>query len=404
MWKYLPASVCSVDTAASILPSDSPASNPEPSAMSNGTSTVSKSSKPGSEMVSSTMPQSGTMSESSTAHPGVDAWISSLPAHRANHIQWPVKDKGPRTMQDAIFFQIPSASLAKYSREECIWKTCPESKQNPTTSVLCTPQKLSAIWPRSGTTVDGILRARQTQGPTIHANAGGLLPTPVADGDRRTNYKQGGTSLGYAARMFPTPRAIYGEHPRMKDPSHLTGAAQLFPTPSATKIWPNTMRTQDLVDHEGNPWELGRKPYDRRTGRPVTTALADVAHHWPTPSSGGESGGPHGIRGGSWAKAKLVENVGEAEAVAMSGGQLSATWVCWLMGIPLGWDSLEPLPEGAYAEWAEHMSQGTWWAEERGLPRLAEGQKDRVNRLKCLGNGIVPASGALAFMTLEGEA
>jgi len=99
-----------------------------------------------------------------------------------------------------------------------------------------------------------------------------------------------------------------------------------------------------------------------------------------------------------------VENVGEAEAVAMSGGQLSATWVCWLMGIPLGWDSLEPLPEGAYEEWLGHMEQGTWWAEERGLPRLAEGQKDRVNRLKCLGNGIVPASGALAFMTLEGEA
>jgi len=73
------------------------------------------------------------------------------------------------------------------------------------------------------------------------------------------------------------------------------------------------------------------------------------------------------------------------------------------MGLPLGWDSLDPLPEGAYAEWLEHMEQGTWWAEERGLPRLAEGQKDRVNRLKCLGNGIVPASGALAFITLEGE-
>ena len=73
------------------------------------------------------------------------------------------------------------------------------------------------------------------------------------------------------------------------------------------------------------------------------------------------------------------------------------------MGIPLGFSALEPLPEGAYEEWAEHMEQGTWWAEERGLPRLAEGQKDRVNRLKMLGNGIVPASGALAFITLEGE-
>jgi len=85
------------------------------------------------------------------------------------------------------------------------------------------------------------------------------------------------------------------------------------------------------------------------------------------------------------------------------GGKLSATWVEWLMGIPLGFSALEPLAEGAYEEWAGHMSQGTWWAEERGLPRLAEGQTDRVNRLKCLGNGVVPASGALAFITLEGE-
>ena len=29
-----------------------------------------------------------------------------------------------------------------------------------------------------------------------------LWPTPVADGDRTTNYKQGGTSLGYAARSI----------------------------------------------------------------------------------------------------------------------------------------------------------------------------------------------------------
>ena len=62
--------------------------------------------------------------------------------------------------------------------------------------------------------------------------------------------------------------------------------------------------------------------------------------------------------------------------ITHTAGQLSATWVCWLMGIPLGWDSLEPLAEGAYEEWAGHMEQGTWWAEERGLPRLAEGQKD----------------------------
>ena len=347
--------------------------------------------------------------------------------------------------------QIHSESLAKYSPEESMWRTSLDSQLSLKMDGQPTQEPWSENWPRSGMTVDGTLYPRKTLAHRISENGGGLWPTPVADGDRRTNYKQGGTSLGYAAR-------------------------NLLPTPSATKIWPNTANTEDLVDSEGNPWAIGKKPYDRRTGRPVTTALADVGQHfptpraiygehpgmkdpshltgaamqwntpntmdslncksqkalnhehdtarpgrtnpnnlrdqvavqeglrlWPTPSSGGDSGGPHGIRGGSGAKAKLVENVGEAEAVAMSGGQLSATWVCWLMGLPLGFDCLDPLPEGAYEEWAEHMAAGTWWAEERGLPRLAEGQKDRVNRLKMLGNGVVPASGALAFITLEGE-
>jgi hypothetical protein len=112
----------------------------------------------------------------------------------------------------------------------------------------------------------------------------------------------------------------------------------------------------------------------------------------PTPSSGGDSGGPHGIRGGSWAKERLVETFGEEDAVAMSGGSLSPDWVSWLMGLPVGWTSLEPLPREEYLDWFHSQMDGTWWQEERGLPRVSTGIKDRVNRLKCLGNGIVPAS------------
>ena len=123
--------------------------------------------------------------------------------------------------------------------------------------------------------------------------------------------------------------------------------------------------------------------------------LAGVVHMLPTPSSGGDSGGPHGIRGGSWAKERLVETFGEEDAVAMSGGSLSPDWVSWLMGLPVGWTSLEPLPREEYLEWFHSQQDGTWWLEERGLPRVATGIKDRVNRLKCLGNGIVPASLAL---------
>jgi hypothetical protein len=91
---------------------------------------------------------------------------------------------------------------------------------------------------------------------------------------------------------------------------------------------------------------------------------------------------------------KLEEAVagGEEDAIAMSGGSLSPDWVSWLMGIPIGWTSLEPLPREEYLDWFQSQMDGTWWQEEQGLPSVTSGIPDRVNRLKCLGNGIVPAS------------
>ena len=72
------------------------------------------------------------------------------------------------------------------------------------------------------------------------------------------------------------------------------------------------------------------------------------------------------------------------------GGKLSAVWVEWLMGVPSGWVSQDPLSPGNEGEWFELVSAGIWWDEERGLPRVVDDQKDRVPMLKALGNGIVP--------------
>jgi hypothetical protein len=395
MWTYLPRSIFSPATAGSILPSDSPESNPEPSVTSSGTSTASKSSKPVSKTVSSTMPQSGTMSESSTVHPGVEEWISSLPRRRANHTVKPANCVGPMTIGTSS--QIPSVWLAKYDQKLCMWRTCQVLMFDQRMDGQPTGQLWSENWPRSGTTVDGTLYQRRTLAHRISENGGGLWPTPVADGDRTTNYKQGGTSLGFAAGWSiptPTPSDNWTGNLESSQQSEgsmhsvtLPGFVARFPAPSA---WPTP--TGDDANN------VTRASGDFQS-------LSREAQLWPTPATSqnykpvrplapSEANGTHGTM--------LVGAVGDRHPDHI-GGKLSATWVEWLMGIPLGFSALEPLAEGAYEEWAGHMSQGTWWAEERGLPRLAEGQTDRVNRLKCLGNGVVPASGALAFITLEGE-
>ena len=212
-----------------------------------------------------------------------------------------------------------------------------------------------------------------------------------------------GTDLSTAAHMFPTP---------------VEDGQRNWPTPTpwrqqeSIENWTERRARVREERHNGNgfgiPLDMAVRMFPTPTSRdhkdgdahscqnvPVNGLLVREVHLLPTPSSGGDSGGPHGIRGGSWAKERLVETFGEEDAVAMSGGSLSPDWVSWLMGLPVGWTSLEPLPREEYLDWFHSQQNGTWWQEERGLPRVATGIKDRVNRLKCLGNGIVPASLAL---------
>jgi hypothetical protein len=245
-----------------------------------------------------------------------------------------------------------------------------------------------------------------------------LWPTPVEDGDRRTNYAQGGTSLGFAARMFPTPRAgkTTDEDEESWLARHNDGKVATPPLALAARLWA-TPRVDDSKNN-GSPSQQERHGPALNVQVMLPTPNASDAYNanvkdnhdvkrgylrgvvqqmLPTPSSGGDSGGPHGIRGGSWAKEKLVETFGEEDAVAMSGGSLSPDWTSWLMGLPIGWTSLEPLPKEDYDQWLQMQCDGTWWAQWWGpwwfdCPSIATGIKDRVNRLKCLGNGIVPAS------------
>ena len=74
------------------------------------------------------------------------------------------------------------------------------------------------------------------------------------------------------------------------------------------------------------------------------------------------------------------------------GGSLNPDWVEWLMGVPIGWTSTEPLNIENYYRWLYLTDKKRWWTNEPNIPRLAKGVKGRINRLKILGNGIVPAT------------
>ena len=257
--------------------------------------------------------------------------------------------------------------LTRYDRPTSSWKMSQVSlwEDDPIFGTF------SADWPRSGyMTADGTLYRLKMPKRLINGPAGGASPDwPTPTPPPRNEIEPIDQWLARREREKALGR---------------NGNGFGIPLDMAVRLW----ATPTINDSKNN----GSASQQERRGSDLNV---QVARMLPTPSSGGDSGGPHGIRGGSWAKERLVETFGEEDAVAMSGGSLSPDWVSWLMGLPVGWTSLEPLPREEYLDWFHAQMDGTWWQEERGLPRVATGIKDRVNRLKCLGNGIVPASLAL---------
>jgi len=405
-WIHIPSipSTFSPDTVGFNLGFDSPESPSGPSATSSGTSTASKSFASVKSMDFSMTLPSGMTSSHSTGDPGVDEWISCQLASPANPTQTPDSARGP--VMTGTSGPIRSESSGKWDQESSSWRTSQASLWD-----LIDGHHMGALWseswPTQGMTRNGELYPLRPQADRTSANGGGSwhIPAPTSadvytgnlESSQQSDDSMHSVSLPDFVHRWPTPdssprgartsdlvadngRSVARRTSGQQRGIDLQTSVKMFPTPRAGKT----------TDEDEESW-LAR----HAAGKVATPPLALAARMLPTPSAGGDSGGPHGIRGGSWAKAKLVETFGEEQAVAMSGGSLSPDWVSWLMGLPIGWTSLEPLSQEDYDEWFQAQRDGTWWQEERGLPRVATGIKDRVNRLKCLGNGIVPASLAL---------
>ena len=109
------------------------------------------------------------------------------------------------------------------------------------------------------------------------------------------------------------------------------------------------------------------------------TPVYSQMHKPVRPLAPSEADGTHGTM--------LNGAVGDADPKTV-GGQLNPEFVNFLMGIPQGWLSLEPMDPAHWERWVA----GDVWADGEwpGVPRVATGVNDRVNQLKMGGNGVVP--------------
>jgi len=179
-------------------------------------------------------------------------------------------------------------------------------------------------------------------------------------------------------QTFPTSGMTqYGILYRLRPlvPRTSVGGGGVWPTPSVQRFHSNKGGS-DASDPRG--WS--------REG-PERLTLDGMAKTglWPTPTAtDAETSGADIQRFQS-----LDVQIREHRTSTQVGGQLNPVFVEWLQGLPQGWTSLAPLPPESYQRWqqGDHWGDGEW----PGVPRVATGVKNRVNRLRTLGNGIVPA-------------
>lgn len=276
-------------------------------------------------------------------------------------------------------------------------------------------------------------------------NAVKLWPTPAsADSKRAGNYGHGDNNptLAGAAKLWPTPRANDAEKRgefNVENPRNGLPAAAKFATPQSrdyrsgqSSRWESPERSRNLNDQVAM-FPTPRAEFDsgKHDGRPDT--LHSFVKTFPTPTSSmfteadmeqARFAGNSGNRP-SYAEAKNfptpaardwkdtgtvhtpIRKDGKSRMdtlgrVVADGGQLNPAWVELLMGWPMNWSGVGPElkqwlnHEGRYAP--EALRDGSW---EHGVPRVAKGVKNRVARLKALGNGQVPACMVQAWQVLN---
>jgi len=156
-------------------------------------------------------------------------------------------------------------------------------------------------------------------------------------------------------------------------------------------------RAHRISGNDGGLWPTPRtqmtRPVQVRKDGYHSNLEEAVAVRWPTPTSTEHKGwSPGHNRADTDDRLDYtVEREGDYEN---SKARLNPTFVEWLMNVPEGWSSLDPVSAEDYNDWFNQTMAGTFWNVEKG-PRVDVNIPQRAKRLILLGNGIVPRTLAL---------
>lgn len=154
---------------------------------------------------------------------------------------------------------------------------------------------------------------------------------------------------------------------------------------NASGLWPSPT-SRDYKDSPGMSFESTNPDGSRRDRTDLLPRR--VYATLPTPTAGDAN--------------NATRTSGDYQSLTRTvGGSLNPTWVAWLMGWPhdessqWDWTTLTPAPPNVLDSMIDP------WHHEPNIPRVDTNIPQRVNRLKCLGNGMVPQCAAMAWTILS---
>ena len=158
-----------------------------------------------------------------------------------------------------------------------------------------------------------------------------------------------------------------------------TKEASLWPTPRATSRMAYAEKPSPSMIKGTHGWNLNAA---------VTDAESDTPNRmWPTPRAAigmhmKMSQGLSDLQHKRYLETEVAHEHIEVEK-KQPGGHLNADWVEWLMGYGQGYTDLED-------DTKQSLFDHDGFYDEPEIPRVTHNQADKVNRLKSLGNSIVP--------------
>lgn len=267
---------------------------------------------------------SGLTLRPSTARRGVEQWISSLRDSPANRSASPASESESPTNGSLASGRTSHASSASADPRSSSWRmSC--------SMLFDDPELTWRTWASESRQRSESLRL--TLELRIAEIGGGclpMLPTPacsrgsgnVGGGSGRVGPWRPSLDAMAARSLWPTPRASDGEkggpsQRGRKGDLMLSSAVRQWPTPSAS----DGMGSRTLPS---GTTAAGQTP----DGRKRFVGLNNAVKMFPAPRVTGLDGGSHS-RGAAKARGDWP--------VPPVGGTLNPAFVCWLMGVPIGW-------------------------------------------------------------------